>query len=167
MNSSGSIKVAPGSDGIVATGSLTGCTGIAGFAKKPDGSIKAFVSHYDLVSQTHFFTGMGSPAVTDLYDFKHRTTAQGNAQDPIFVVTYPRSGEASPHHGKREGDADQWHYLDQLDNAAQYMGGGATVVKIPYDGGGHTLASGRFSGQEGIFWNGVKIDPVDFLKKTD
>src|SRR5688500_9253763 len=42
MNTAGRIELAEEKKGLVITSSLNGCTGAAGFAKSPDGTIRAF-----------------------------------------------------------------------------------------------------------------------------
>lgn len=168
MNKSGRITVEPGCDGVVATSSLAGCTGVSGYSRQKDGSIKSFVSHYDAMTQNYAFTHNDSPANGDLWTFKHETLTADPDGDTLIVIAYPRSVEREPNRGTRKGSHKEWHYLDQLETTAEYLDEGTEVLMLPYDmNSGHTLASGRINGEEGIFWDGMPIDFEAALTEHD
>lgn len=158
MNASGRMTLEQGEDGIIATSSLAGCTGVAGFARRDDGTIATFVSHYDTISQTHHFTHQDSPVNSQMFGFKY--DSGGELATPIqYLVAYDATTHYNPMLGDRSKSFDEWTYLDQIQNTASQLGDKAEVLLLPYQGGqGNTLASGKLEGQEGIFWNGVKVD---------
>lgn len=164
MNKSGRINVEPEADGVIATAALAGCTGVAGFSKNQDGSILAFISHYDAWSQNFQLTLQGLPANNDMWAFQHSAKKAGTDQDTYIVVAYPDIAEKDPDYGRRRGNHKEWHYLDQIKATAGYLGGGTKVLMVPYVWPSeHTLASGRFEGREGIFWDGSPIDMEEIM----
>ena len=158
MNSSGRMTVEKDKDGIIATSALSGCTGVAGFARRTDGSIATFVSHYDTVSQTYHFTHQDSPVNSQMFGFGY--DAGTELATPIqYLVAYDTTTHHNPMLGDRSGKFDEWTYLDQIQNTGSQLGENAEVLLLPYQSEqGNTLASGRLNGEEGIFWNGVKVD---------
>lgn len=162
MNSSGRADIAPGSEGVIATSGLVTCTGVAGFAKRADGSIVSFVSHYDAFVQSPMLAANGSPLNTQLYQFRNRLADTPLAAPPSYVITYPESDHAEENYGRQTGNFTKWHYIDQLAVTAAQLGEDAQVLFVPYSyltGPGHSLASGRVGNHGGIFWDGK---PVDF-----
>ena len=150
-----------GEDGVIATSSLAGCTGVAGFARRKDGSIATFISHYDPMSQNSKLTGTDSPVNRDLYSFRYQSQREGVELDSplLYVVVYTVSEHHSPNYGQKAGVFKDWNYLDQINTTATQLGDNAQVLLLPYEmSQGHTLASGRIDGAEGIFWDGVKVD---------
>ena len=167
MNKSGKLLLEPGKDGVIATSSLAGCTGVAGFAKRKDGSIAAFVSHYDPMSQNSKLTGEDTPVNKDLYGFRYQAGKDELASPLYYVVAYEAGEHSNPRYGQRNGSFKDWGYLDQINVTATQLGEDAQVLLLPYvPGQGNSLASGKTSGQEGIFWNGVRID-FDAYLATD
>ena len=161
MNKSGRMSLENGEDGVIATRALAGCTGIAGFARKKDGSIGTFISHYDPMSQNGRLTGEDSPANRDLYSFKYQFQGEGVELDSpiLYVVAYTEIEHYSPDYGRKKGSFKDWNYLDQINTTATQLGNNAQVLLLPYRmSRGHSLASGRLGGEEGIFWDGVKVD---------
>ncbi len=161
MNKSGKMGLEQGEDGVIATSSLAGCTGVAGFARRKDGSIATFVSHYDPISQNGRMTGTDSPVNRDLYGFRYQSQREGVELDSplLYVVAYEQGEYQNPDYGKKVGAFKDWRYLDQINTTVTQLGDNAQVLLLPYQmSQGHTLASGRMDGQEGIFWNGVKVD---------
>lgn len=158
MNSSGRMTLEKNKDGIVATSALSGCTGVAGFARRTDGSIATFVSHYDTASQTYHFTHQDSPVNSQVFSFGY--DAGTELATPIqYLVAYDTTTHHNPMLGDRSGKFDEWTYLDQIQNTGSQLGENAEVLLLPYQSEqGNTLASGRLNGEEGIFWNGVKVD---------
>jgi hypothetical protein len=168
MNKSGRMDVMPGEDGIIATDCLAGCTGIAGFAKRKDGSIATFISHYDTLSQNSKYTGKDSPANKDLYKFEYQVKDEELDGDRYYVIAYEKGGHSDSDYGQRKGSFKEWSYLDQLNVTSTQLGENSRVVFLPYDVGyhGHSLASGKSKGVEGIFWDGHKIKIDELLKAT-
>lgn len=161
MNSSGRADIAPGSEGVIATSGLATCTGVAGFAKRADGSIASFVSHYDAFVQSPMLAANGSPLNTQLYQFRNRLKDTLLASPPSYVITYPDSDHAEENYGRQTGNFTQWHYMDQLAVTASQLGEDARVLLAPYSylkGPGHSLASGRVGDHEGIFWDGKSVN---------
>ncbi|HEX3568934.1 MAG TPA: hypothetical protein VHT70_04660 [Candidatus Saccharimonadales bacterium] len=158
MNHSGRLDLGPDEDGLVATGGLAGCTGVAGFAKRADGGTHQFVSHYDPISQEWAMTHNDSPINQHLYGQKYRASQSELAGPVQYVVSYGDTAIHSPDYGKRVGNFDQWHYLDQIETTISQLGPEAEIAVVPYGTGGNVLAAGRIDGAEGIFWNGVPID---------
>lgn len=167
MNSSGRMVIENGKDAVIATSALSGCTGVAGFAKRTDGSIATFVSHYDTVSQTYHFTHQDSPLNSQLYGFGY--DAGKDLTTPIkLLVAYNATTHHNPALGDRSKVFDEWTYLDQIQNTSAQLGEKAEVLLLPYQSGqGSTLASGRINGEEGIFWNGVKVDFDAYFTQKD
>ncbi|MCA9341659.1 hypothetical protein KC952_03970 [Candidatus Saccharibacteria bacterium] len=166
MNKSGKMGLEQGEDGVIATSSLAGCTGVAGFARRKDGSIATFVSHYDSMSQDGRLTGRDSPVNRDLYGFRYQSQREGVGLDSplLYVVAYEQGEHQDPDYGKKVGAFKDWRYLDQINTTATQLGDNAQVLLLPYQiSRGHTLASGRMDGVEGIFWNGVKVDFDSYL----
>lgn len=168
MNSSGRMDLAANEEGLLATSSLGGCTGVAGFAKRKDGSMATFISHYDPLSQSGILTGEPSPASSDMYRFCNEVSDEDLDGDRCYVVAYADVEHSNPGHGKRVGQFKQWHYVDQLDTTATQLGAKSKVIFLPYkfNDKGHNLATGRDANTEGIFWNGYKIDIDDLLKSS-
>jgi len=169
MNQSGRMDVKPEEDGVIATSALAGCTGIAGFAERKDGSIATFISHYDTIAQNSLFTGKDSPANKDLYAFRYQAKDEELDGDRYYVIAYEKNEHNNPDYGQRQGVFKDWRYLDQLDTTATQLGENSKVIFLPYDqwdhgGSGHSLASGKSDGVEGIFWDGQKIDIDEMLK---
>lgn len=164
INKSGRLEIPQGKDGIIATNSLAGCTGVAGFAKRIDGSIATFVSHYDPMSQNSLLTGEDSPVNKELYGFRYQATKEGLASHIHYLVAYPNSEHSNPEYGNRKGVFKDWRYLDQISMTAGQLGSTSEVLLLPYDQGfGHSLASGRVGDNEGIFWDGVQVDFESYL----
>jgi hypothetical protein len=154
MNSSGRMTVDKDKNGIIATSALLGCTGVAGFARRADGMIATFVSHYDTVSQTYHFTHQNSPVNSQMFGFGFELATLIQ-----YLVAYDATTNHDPMLGNRSGKFDEWTYLDQIQNTGSQLGENAEALLLPYQSGqGSTLASGRFDGVEGIFWNGIKVD---------
>lgn len=161
MNSSGRMTLEQGEDGVIATGSLAGCTGVAGFVRRRDGSIATFVSHYDSMSQNSRLTSNDSPVNSELYGFRYQAEREGLEQDSpiLYLVAYPRIEHHSQDYGQKKGLFKDWNYIDQINTTVSQLGNEAQVLMLPYEmNQGHTLASGRVEGQEGIFWDGIKVD---------
>jgi hypothetical protein len=164
MNKSGRLEIPQGQDGLIATSSLAGCTGVAGFAKRLDGSIATFVSHYDAMTQNSLLTGEDSPVNEDLYGFRYQAGQEGLASPVYHLVAYPKSEHSNPDYGKRRGAFKNWRYLDQINTTANQLGNSSEVLLLPYDEGfGHSLASGKTGDHEGIFWDGVPVDFNSYL----
>ncbi len=159
MNKSGRLEIPKDKEGLIATSSLAGCTGIAGFAKRLDGTITTFISHYDAMTQNSLLTGEDSPVNKDLYSFRYQAGQEGLAGPIYYLVVYPKSEHSNPDYGKRHGAFKNWRYLDQIAVTANQLGNSSEVLLLPYEAGGHSLASGKTNNQEGIFWDGI---PVDF-----
>lgn len=159
MNSNGFVSLAPGQEGIAATSSLDGCTGVAAFAEMPNGEAKTMIAHYDEISQTHHFTRQDTPVNTLLYTFRHET---GKAIPIQVVVTYPEAVCHAVDFGKQRGTFNEWHYLDQILTTAGYLGENTQVLFVPYRASlfdqAVYLAAGRHKGVLGIFYNGKLVD---------
>ncbi len=58
--------------------------------------------------------------------------------------------------------------MDQINTTIAQLGKNAQVLLLPYElnSQGHSLASGRMDGKEGIFWDGVYIDFADYIGDT-
>ncbi len=165
MNKSGRLEIPQGKDGLIATNSLAGCTGVAGFAKRLDGSIATFVSHYDAMTQSSLLTGEDSPVNKDLYSFRYQAGQEGLASPIYYLVAYPNGEHSNPDYGKRNGAFKNWRYLDQINVTANQLGNDSEVLLLPYDEGlGHSLASGKVNDHEGIFWDGVPVDFGSYLR---
>jgi hypothetical protein len=166
MNKSGRLNLASGERGLIVTSNLAGCTGVAGFAKRKDGSTAQFVSHYDAISQTSHFTHEDSPINSQMYGLRHDTTSQGELEGAVrMLVAYPESVRANPNYGLRSGSFNEWTYLEQIEMTASQLGSDTEVLFLPYkNGDGNSLASGRTDQSEGIYWNGVLIDFADYIK---
>ena len=168
MNSSGRVSLEKNEMGVIATSGLMGCTGVAGFAKNRDGEIQSFVSHYDALSQNSRITGKDSPVNRDLYTFRYQVEKDDTQSTPLYVVSYPASSCYDQDYGKRRGVFREWHYMDQINTTVTQLGNNAQVLLLPYElnSQGHSLASGRIDGKEGIFWDGVYIDFADYIGDT-
>lgn len=160
MNNTGLRVVGRGEDGIVATSGLGGCTGVAGLARSSNGRLLSFVSHYDAVTQSSFFNGgRASPANNDIYSFLYECNSRIAQSRPIVLVAPSQNAYSNSKYGQRQGNFNQWYYLDQLETTARQISEQAQVILMPYDRTrAHTLASGRIHGQEGIFWDGVAVN---------
>lgn len=117
------------------------------------------------MSQNSRLTGKESPVNRDMYGFRHQSQAGAELDSPLlYVVAYPVNEHHSPDYGQMAGVFKDWNYLDQINTTATQLGENAQVLRLPYQiSRGHTLASGRMDGQEGIFWNGVKVDFDTYL----
>lgn len=168
MNSSGRLALSKGQEGFIATSNLSGCTGVAGFAKGESGECLQFVSHYDSMSQIYYFTNQDSPINAQLWGFNHDSQAAKLNELAQIVIAYPSSEHFSPLLGNQQAAFNEWHYLDQLQGTASYLGQGTEVLFLPYSPNerGHTLAAGRENGHEGIFWDGIKIDFSAYLDRA-
>ena len=168
MNSSGRVSLEKNETGVIATSGLMGCTGVAGFAKNRDGKIQSFVSHYDALSQDSRITRKDSPVNRDLYTFRYQVEKDDTQSTPLYVVSYPASSCYDQDYGKRRGVFREWHYMDQINTTIAQLGKNAQVLLLPYElnSQGHSLASGRMDGKEGIFWDGVYIDFADYIGDT-
>lgn len=168
MNSSGRVFLEKNETGVIATSGLMGCTGVAGFAKNRDGKIQSFVSHYDALSQNGRITRKDSPVNRDLYTFRYQVEKDDTQSTPLYVVSYPASSRYDQDYGKRRGVFREWHYMDQINTTIAQLGKNAQVLLLPYElnSQGHSLASGRMDGKEGIFWDGVYIDFADYIGDT-
>ena len=169
MNSSGRVSLEENETGVIATSGLMGCTGVAGFAKSRDGKIQSFVSHYDALSQRSRITGKDdSPVNQDLYTFCYQVEKDDTQSTPLYVVSYPASSCYDQDYGKRQGVFREWHYMDQINTTVTQLSKNAQVLLLPYElnSQGHSLASGRIDGKEGIFWDGVYIDFADYIGDT-
>jgi hypothetical protein len=166
MNESGRMDVKPGEDGIIATSALAGCTGIAGFARRKDGSIATFISHYDTMVQYSKLTGKDSPANKDMRAFRHRAKDEELDCDRYYVIAYEEGEHNNPDYGQRKGDFKDWSYIDQLNVTSDQLGENSKIIFLPYNAwdGSHSLASGKSEGVEGIFWDGRKIDIDEVLR---
>ncbi|OVE79550.1 hypothetical protein BVY00_00110 [bacterium G20] len=165
MNGSGRLELEADQIGIIATSSLSGCTGVAGFAKRVDGSTVQFISHYDPICQNGLFTGEDSPVNSDLYGFRYQATKKSELAGLIrYVVAYENSEHSNPDYGKRNGEFKTWRYLDQIQVTATQLGPNAEILLFPYSFyPGHNIAAGRIGGKEGIFWDGVNVDFDEYL----
>ncbi len=165
MNHSGRLQLGKGETGVVATSSLAGCTGVAGFARRTDGSTAQFVSHYDAISQTWHFTHQDTPLNSQMYGFRHDAKNGSNVDGHIqLLVAYPASERSNPLYGKREGSFDTWTYLDQIEMTAGQLGDEVQVLLLPYNNGdGNSLAAGRTDASEGVFWNGVRVNFEEYF----
>lgn len=159
MNETGKLTLAPEQDGVIATSAIAGCTGVAGFAKRKDGGVATFVSHYDPMCQNSLYTGDESPINRQLYGFRYEAS-NDDLDGPIsYVVAYDSSEHRDPYFGQRRGVFKNWRYLDQIHVTTGLLGEDVQVLLLPYQRAtGETLASGRKNGSEGIFWNGVKVN---------
>lgn len=168
MNSSGRVSLGKNETGVIATSGLAGCTGVAGFAKNRDGKIQSFVSHYDALSQDSRITRKDSPVNRDLYTFRYQVEKDDTQSTPLYVVSYPASSCYDQDYGKRQGVFREWHYMDQINTTVTQLSKNAQVLLLPYElnSQGHSLASGRMDGKEGIFWDGVYIDFADYIGDT-
>lgn len=171
MNSSGRMELEQCEDGVIATSALADCTGVAGFARRRDGSVAAFISHYDPMCQHSRLTGTDSPVNQNLYSFQYQSQRDGVELDSplLYVVAYPDSAHHDLNYGQKMGVFKDWHYVDQINTTANQLSDNARVLLLPYQlmSKGHTLASGRVDGQEGIFWDGVRIDFEAYLAPED
>lgn len=169
------VTIPSGYEGVVATSSLAGCTGVAAFCEMPDGAIKAMVAHYDSISQSHHFTKQDSPLNNLLYTFKHEV---GEVPFQI-LVTYPEAVRHDSNFGSEQGHFDQWHYLAQIATTAAQLGDKVRVLFDPYHpvedsrcevgshlGLGRTLAAGKLHNTSGIFVNGKLVD-FDYYLNPD
>lgn len=165
MNKSGRLNLGPGEHGIIATSSLAGCTGVAGFAKRKGGGSMQFVSHYDAISQTAHFTRQSSPINAQLYGFRHEAGKDDELDGPLqFLVAYPDEARRNPYYGKRHGSFQDWTYLDQIEMTASQLGPEAQVLFLPYNNGeGNNLSAGSTDTAEGIFWNGLEVNFSEML----
>jgi hypothetical protein len=154
MDRSGRLALGPGKDGFIATASLAGCTGVSAFAKRADGSTLQFTSHYGPRAGE-------SPINDHLHDFQRAVQESGELASPAYcVIAYPEDDET--YHKCAGKPFAQWHYTDQLKLTARRIGADVKVLFLPYmlmGGIGHSLAAGREGSQEGIFWNGARVDP--------
>jgi hypothetical protein len=89
MNKSGRIELRHDEEGIIATSSLAGCTGVAGFVRENDGSVHAFISHYDPMSQNSILTGEDSLANRDMYRFNNEVQDEDINGGRYLVVVVP------------------------------------------------------------------------------
>ncbi len=166
MNQSGKAELLSGQEGLLATSALGECTGIAGFAKLKDGSIRLMISHYDAMAQNSQLTGKPSPAVNDMYSFRYTSElvdgrmASTDRFDKFYVVAHPDSVKSDPNYGDKRKIFDEWHYLDQIETTISQLGDRCRVIEIPYQlsDTGHSLAAGLINGSEGIFWDGVQVN---------
>lgn len=164
MNRSGRMKLDAHKEGVIATAALSGCIGVAGFARHVDGTTLQFVSHYDPMSQHYLISGRESNVNDDLYGFRYNATRSGRlASELIFLVAYDPLLCTASDYGQKQGEFKKWHCLDQISTTAERLGAVARVLLLPYDLSleGHTLAAGRCNGVEGIFWD---EEPIDFDK---
>lgn len=169
MNHSGRLKLAEGKTGVIATSSLAGCTGVAGFAKRADGGTAQFVSHHDAISQTWHFTRQDTPVNTELYGFRYYAKDGSEIVGPLqYLVAFPATERSNPRYGQRQGSFEQWFYLDQIETTAAQLGPDAQVLFLPYSNGdGNCLAAGRTDDGEGIFWNGVRVDFAQYFPQGE
>lgn len=177
MNAAGRLLLKDGEEGLIATNSLAGCTGIAGFAKYDGGSLQ-FVGHFDrrseaLIIEREYFDplrAIGSgrnimpppeshrviPSSYNLSEF-YKWAVEGGATEVDLVVAYG-------------GHKEDFYALFGLGNYIVHHGNVTSSTEdnkpikkmylLPYDDvqRGHYLAAGRYEGREGIFWDGTKLD---------
>jgi hypothetical protein len=178
MNSVGRLTLDADRQGAVVTDSLGGCTGIAGFAALPNGGSTQFVGHFTPSAEARVIDkemfqplraiGSGqsimqrspeslllSPSnLQQFYEFAHRH----GAERVDMLVAYG---------GHREDFYRMFglgNYIMQTSAVVSSMYDdrypGRRTLLLPYGGldESHSLAAGRFADQEGIFWDGIKVD---------
>jgi hypothetical protein len=160
MDRSGRLALGPGEDGFVATASLAGCTGVAGFARRADGSMLQFTSHYGPRPGE-------SPINAHLHDFQRAVQESGELAGPAYcVIAYPED-EESRYESCAGKPFSQWRYTEQFKLTAGRIGADVRVLVLPYmvlSGAGHSLAAGREGRCEGIFWDGAWVNPEDVIR---
>lgn len=98
MNQSGVLALKPEENGIIATCSLAGCIGLAGFAKLQNGELLLLISHADAISQQYKMAGRGSDVVKQMYTFEHDTReALGGGTCSSFSFRCKRKPKLSRH----------------------------------------------------------------------
>jgi hypothetical protein len=70
VNNAGRLLLGAEQEGLVATGGLCGCTGVAGFAAYEDGSAVQLISHYDSNVQAMRLAAQDNSIVDQLSSFK-------------------------------------------------------------------------------------------------
>ncbi len=181
MNTSGRLENESSEDGIIFTSSLAGCTGLAGFARHEDGRTLQFIGHFTPAAERTIINesyreplnaiGSGktiitpSPRITvptpynmaEFYDW----VAKEGASKVQMLIAY--GGRDHPYEY-----FDVRHYFTTFNEAVTRITEldkpSKQTLLLPYNGDNGNLAAGRMHGQEGIFWNGVR---VDFDKLTD
>ncbi len=163
MNDTLRVRLRSEQEAVVATGSLSGCTGVAGFAEYSDGSARQFVSHWSPGHTSYNSRGvpMAASAAQDIRHFDY-AASEDTPLEVTYLIAYPKSEHEEPDFGERSGLFASWHPVDQLQVEAQQLTPNSRVLYLPYtyseDGNGHTLAAGRRDGRNGIFWDGMYID---------
>lgn len=175
MNTSGRIENKPSEDGIIFTTSLAGCTGLAGFASHEDGRTFQFVGHFapaaerTIINQSYWeplhAIGSGKYIITpnprntvptpyNMSEFYDWVSKEG-ASSVQMLIAY--GGRVHPYEF-----FDVRHYFTTFNQAVTSRTKTDKPTKqtllLPYDGDNCYLAAGRVNGQEGIFWNGVRVD---------
>lgn len=176
MNSARFATVSPGENATMLTKSLAGCTGIAGIATGPEGSVLG-MSHFDpMVERLQRIHAGGaggatgdSPSLRFLYDYVHEASSVKLTEINLAIV-YDRISEQNPDYHAREGSYDSWYFLDQLETAAeQFAKQGIKVSFVPYQSGeGQTLAvsTEHPEGASGVTLDGNPIEKTpDELQK--
>jgi hypothetical protein len=161
MNDTLRVRLQPEQEALIATSSLGGCTGVAGFAEYSDGSALQFVSHWVPGHISYDFQGApwAASVAQDIEHFDY-AASKGIPVEAVYLIAYPKEEHHDSRFGKRSGLFASWHPVDQLQVKAEQLAPSSRVLYFPYYNGesGHTLAAGRRDGTSGIFWNGMHVD---------
>lgn len=166
MNGAIMTSFTPDTMGGIGTENLGGCTAVAGSARLPDGTLLAYISHMDpITDRLNRFGANGmsargaAPSDRALVGFLFAATRRG-AQDIKVVLAYDDNAVHRPDYGDHTKHYDEWHFLDQLKNTLKYQGAVAKVHTIPYVGGtGSSLVVIKDKHGTRFEWDGT---PVDF-----
>lgn len=168
MNAASFAVVGPGETATMSTKSLAGCTGIAGIATGPEGSLLG-VSHFDpMVDRLQRIHAGGSggatgdsPSLRFLYDYAQKARSSEPTEIQIAIV-YDQMNEHNPDYQSRKGHYETWHFLDQLQTAAEELAKqGIEVTLVPYqsgDGQTLTVSTEHPEGTTGITLDGNPIE---------
>lgn len=129
--------------GGIGTKALAGCTGILGCAELPDGSVFAYVSHFDPLvdamnrsgGDPRYTISGDSPSEAALTTFLYDARQKG-AERIRVVATYDANAVHHPHYGRTsERGYYDWHFLDQIQNTLRQADEGVQWVEKPYEAG--------------------------------
>lgn len=176
MNSAGRLENGPEEDGIIFTSHLAGCTGLAGFARNEEGGTFQFVGHFapaaerTIINKSYWeplhAIGSGKTIMTpsprntvptpyNMAEFYDWVSKEGVDQVQMLIAY---GGRDHPYEC-----FDVRHYFTTFNDAVTCPTQVDKPIKrtllLPYDDmNGSSLAAGRIDGEEGVFWNGVKVD---------
>lgn len=141
MNSAAYTKITKGKIGQIYTIGLGGCTGVAGVANINSGAL-AGVSHFDAVVDAVQRQNGICASERFMHQFVRQARAFG-ARAIQFVAAYDDGQKRDPNYGKKGGNYDDWHYIDQLESFAEDAEDDVGITLRPYRGmrAGHTLVA--------------------------